>query len=150
ADLKWHAFALVLLSLGRTFQVNFDVSGEFHHLSYRLISVSLTALGIYLLARWVPLHQLRPVYSAAGTLLLTWLVFKESPAPWTPVFWIGLALVLALAARWWKDRPLLWQTHLLAALAVGWTLYLFYDPQYRATRVQLITVAVTAVVLYAL
>ena len=149
ADLTWQAFVLVVLSFARTLTANFDLPGTFHSLTLRLISVSLTAVGIYLLARWAPLSQIRPVYSVAGTFLFGYLAFKEAPAPWTAVLWTGLALVLCLAARWWKDRALLWQTHLLSLLAAGWTLYLFYDPQYRATRVQWITVAITAVVLYA-
>jgi hypothetical protein len=149
-DLKWQAFVLVILSLARTLLVNFDLTETFHSLTLRLISVSLTAVGIYLLARWAPLSQIRPVYSVAGTFLLGYLAFKESPAPWTAVLWIGLGLVLCLAARWWKDRALLWQTHLLSLLAAGWTLYLFYDPQYLGKPVQWITVVITAVVLYGL
>jgi hypothetical protein len=66
------------------------------------------------------------------------------------VAWVSLALALALAARWWKDRALLWQTHFLAALAAGWTLYANFDPQYRGKSEQLITVGITAAVLYAL
>lgn len=149
-DLRWQAFVLVIFSFARTLVVNFDLTETFHSLSLRLISVSLTALGIYLLARWAPLPQIRPVYSVAGTFLLAYLAFREAPAQWTGVFWVGLALVLCVAARWWKDRALLWQTHLLAALASGWTFYLFYDPQYRGTYRQLIAVSITAIVLYAL
>ena len=78
-DLKWQAFALVLLSCARAFAVNFELTTTFHHLTYRLISVSLTAAGIYLLARWAPRMQVRPVYSVAGTLLLALLAFKEDP-----------------------------------------------------------------------
>jgi hypothetical protein len=150
ADLKWQAFVLVVLSFGWTLVVNFDLTKTFHALTLRLISVSLIAVGIYLLARWAPLSQIRPVYSVAGTFLLGYLAFKEAPVPWTAVFWVGLALVLCLAARWWRDRAPLWQTHLLSLLAAGWTLYLFYDPHYRGTRVQWMTVVITAVVLYGL
>jgi hypothetical protein len=150
AHLKWQALVLVALSLARTLTSNFENSGEFHTISIRLIAVSLTALGIYLLARWAPAPEIRPGYSLAGTLLLAYLAFKEAPAPWAAVFWAGLGLALCLAARRWKDRVLLWQTHLLAALAFGWMLYLFYDPLYSGTRIQGITVSITAIVLYAL
>lgn len=158
-DLKWQAFALVLISFVQALTVNMGLTAALSsspnatllsHVTYRLFSVSLIALGIYLLARWAPVRQIRPVYSVAGTFLLAYLAYKEAPAPWVAVFWIGLVVALALAARWWKDRPLLWQTHLLSALAAGWTLYVFYDPQYRGTRVQWMTVGITAIVLYAL
>jgi Predicted membrane protein (DUF2339) len=158
-DLKRQAFALVVCSTLRALEFNFDLdqtlsdqSGSMlSHVSYRLFSVSLTALGIYLLARWAPHKQVRPVYTVIGTGLLAYLIYKEAATPWTAVAWITLAMVLCLAARWWKDRALLWQTHALAAMAVLWSLYLFYfQPQYRGTRVQWITVSITAAVLYAL
>jgi len=149
-DLKWQALALVLLSFGRTVWYNFDLVAAYHQFSLRLISVSLVALGIYLLARWSPLPLLRPAYSLTGTFLLALLAYKETPAPWTAVAWIVLALLLSVAARWWKDRALLWQTHVLAALAAGWTLYANFAPQYRGGWVQLVTVAVTGVLLYVL
>ena len=64
--------------------------------------------------------------------------------------WISLGLVLAIAARLWNDRALLWQTHVLALLAVGWTIYANFAPEYRGTRVQWMTVGITAAVFYAL
>jgi hypothetical protein len=150
SDLKWQALALVLLSFMRGLVVNMNLTATFPHFTYRLLSVSLIALGIYLLARWAPVREIRPVYSVAGTVLLAYLAYMETNAPWTAVAWIGLALVLSLGARLWKDRALLWQTHLLGIMAVGWTLYTNFDPKYRATREQLLTVGITAIAFYAL
>src|SRR5258708_4028679 len=148
-DFKWQAFALALLSFGRAVVVNFDLTNIFFlHLTYRLISVSATAMGIYVLARWAPLKQLRPVYSVTGTFLLALLAFKETPEPWIAVAWASLAILLSLAARLWKDHALLWQTHVLSALATGWTLYASFAPQYKGSRMQLISVVITAAVLY--
>src|SRR5258708_13622770 len=149
-DLKWQALALVLLSFGRTVWYNFDLVAAYHQFSLRLISVSLVALGIYLLARWSPLPQLRPVYSVTGTFLLPLLASKETPAPWTAVAWIVLPFLPSLPPPRPKDPSLLWQTHVLAALAAGWTLYANFAPQYRGGWVQLVTVAVTGVLLYVL
>jgi hypothetical protein len=149
-DLKWQAFVLVLLAAARALFVNFALNTSFHQVSMRLISVSLVALGIYLLARWAPLTQIRPIYTVLGTFLLSLLAFKEAPAPWTAVAWISLALALAVAARLWKDRALLWQTHALALLTVGWTIYANFAPEYRGSRVQWMTVGITAVLFYAL
>jgi hypothetical protein len=149
-DLKWQTFALVLISFARALDVSLEPTTLFHHLTYRLISVSLTAAGIYLLARWAPRAEIRPIYTVAGTILLTVLAYQEAPAPWVPVAWISLALALGAAARLWTDRALLWQTHALSLLAAGWTLYASFAPQYRGTRVQLISVALTACSLYLL
>jgi hypothetical protein len=151
ADLKWQSLALVLLS--SVFALRFvlePATAAFHHVTYRLISVSLTAVGIYLLARWAPRAEIRPVYSVLGTALLTILTYQETPQPWTAVGWIGLALLLAAAARFWNDRALLWQTHFLSLLAAAWTLYASFAPQYRGGRVQLISVGITASSLYLL
>lgn len=152
SDLKWQAFALVLASCARALVVNLDLTTTTTswHLTYRLISISAAAAGIYLLARWAPVKTLRPVYTVIGTLLLTLMAYDETPQPWTAVAWICLATLLALAARWWKDRPLLWQTHFLSLLATGWTLWGSFTPHYRATTVQLASVAITGTLLYVL
>lgn len=149
-DLKWQAFALVLLSFGRAVAVNFDLTSTFHNLTYRLISVSLTAAAIYLLARWSPLAQIKPIYSVLATFLLAFLAYKETPEPWIAVAWVCLAAALAMAARYWKDRALLWQTHALSLLAAGWTLYASFAPQYQGGWIQRISVSITVAILYAL
>lgn len=158
SDLKWQAFALVLASCARALVINLNLTTNLNlpatatswHLTHRLISVSATAVGIYLLARWSPVKTLRPVYTVIGTLLLTLLAYDETPKPWTAVAWICLATLLALAARLWKDRPLLWQTHFLSLLATGWTLWGSFTPHYRATTVQLASVAISGTLLYVL
>lgn len=149
-DLKWQALALVALSFGRAITINFGLTATYHHLTYRLISVSLTAAGIYLLARWAPLAQVKPLYSVFGTFLLAFLAYKEAPELWIAVVWTGLAVALALAARILKDRALLWETHVLALLVTGWTLYASFAPQYRGGRAQLVSVVITAALLYLL
>ena len=60
ADLKWHPLFLVLLAGVRALAVNFSLTGSTHHVTYRLITVSLTAVGIYLLARWAPMPESGP------------------------------------------------------------------------------------------
>jgi hypothetical protein len=150
SDFRWQAFVLVLLSAARGLVVNFNLTQTFHSITYRLISVAIVALGIYLLARWAPLKAIRPVYTVIGTLLLAVLAYKETSAPWIALAWICLALALCLAARLWQDLALLWQTHVLAALALGWTLYTNFAPAYRQTRVQLLTVGITVALFYVL
>lgn len=152
-EFKWQAFVLAIMSFVCTLAVNFGYSEQFHHLSYRLISVSLVAGATYLLARWAPLVEIRPAYSWAGTVLLGYLAYRETQDHqqlWTPVLWIAMAAVLALAARLWKDRALLWQTHALSLAATGWTIAVTFmgNPAYRGTRTQLFTVLITSALLY--
>src|SRR5262249_35302037 len=144
------AFVLVLLAGIRAFVFDFNATATFHQLTHRLISVSIMALGIYLLARWAPMIEIRPAYTVIGTLLLAVVAIKETAEPWTGVAWVALALVLSLAARFWKDRALLWQTHVLSLLAAAWMLDVNFGLQYKATRLQLITVGICAVAFYAL
>ena len=154
-EFRWQAFTLAIASFCCAMVVNFGFEEQFHHLSYRLISVTLVAGGIYLLTRWSPVPQVRPAYSWAGTILLGYLALRETQAEnqmWTPVLWVGLAAALGAAGRFWKDRALLWQTHLLAAAATGWTIYATFlgNPEYHGTRTQLITVLITSAALYGL
>ncbi len=155
SEFKWQAFTLAMMSFCSALAVNFGYGDQFHHLSYRLISVTLVAGSIYLLARWSPVAQIRPAYSWAGTILLGYLAYRETQEHqelWTAVLWITLAAVLALAARWWKDRALLWQTHLLAAAATGWTIAIAFlgKPEYHGAPAQRYTVLLTSALLYAL
>jgi hypothetical protein len=111
---------------------------------------------LYLSSRHVRLSETNyrtlfaSAYTWAATGLLALLVWYQAPQPWVGVGWVALALVLALAARFWKDRSLLFQTHALSLLGTGWTLYGSFAPQYRGTRVQLISVALTVGTLYLL
>ena len=149
-EFKWQALVLALLSFCWAIAVNFQFAGKFHGLSYALISVPLIACGSYLLVRWSPIPQTRPAYTWTGTLLLGYLAYREAKEPWIAVAWIALAAILACAARLWKDRALLWQTHLLSAAAAAAALYINLQPAYAGSRLQLATVLVTASVLYAL
>src|SRR5215510_13789413 len=154
-EFKWQALVLAIMSFLCALVVNFDFVGDFHHLSYRLISVTLVGGAIYLLAGSAPMQTLKPIYSWMGTILFGYLAYRETQTEhqmWTPVLWIGLAAVLGSAARFWKDRALLWQTHLLAAAATAWTLAISF--RYHQDRAQLntmlLTVLITSGVLYGL
>jgi len=89
-------------------------------------------------------------YTWAASALLAVLIGYEAPALWIATAWMALALLLATAARFLKDRAFLWQTHALSLLAAGWTLYTSFAPQYRGSNAQLISVGSTAAALYLL
>jgi Predicted membrane protein (DUF2339) len=120
-----------------------------------LIFVPPAAL-LYLSSRHVRLSRTNyktffaGLYTWAATALLAVLIWLEMPQPWIALAWMALAVLLATAARAWKVRYLLWQTHVLSVLAAGWTLYDSFAPQYRGSGVQLISVGATAGLLYLL
>jgi len=138
----------VMLASVRALVVNFQVGGAFHGASYRLISVVLIAVGAYLLVSRRPHSQLHPAYTSVGTVLLTYLAFKEAPELWIAVAWSFLGAILALAGRNWKNRVLLWQSHILAVLAALAVFGYNFQPHYRHTALQAITVLITAALLY--
>jgi len=149
-EFKWQAFVLAMLGFGRALQVNFAVAGAFHGVSYRLISVILVAVGIYLLVARSPHPRLHPAFTCTATSLLAYLAFKECPDPWIAVAWISLATAVAFAGRFWKNRVLLWQSHVLAVLAAAAIFTYNFDHQYRQTALQAITVLIVCALLYLL
>jgi hypothetical protein len=153
-EFRWQSFVLAGLSFCMALGVNLGNSGKIHiagaDVSFRLISIGLVSAGIYVLTRWSPVPILTPFFSWAGTILLGAVAWKETPAEWTAVAWIVLATALGFAARFWKRRALLWQTHAAAAAATFWMLFTNFQPFYNGTHWQLLAVSVTAVLLYAL
>ncbi len=147
-EFKWQAFVLVMLAFCRALVVNFTVDGAFHGVSYRLISVILIAAGAYLLVARRPHPRLHPAYTFAAAILLGYLGFEEAPHPWIAVTWIILGSALAFAGRFWKNRVLLWQSHVLAVLAAVAVFAYNFQPQYRRSALQAITVLITCALLY--
>jgi Predicted membrane protein (DUF2339) len=148
----WISVAAVAQTIvtGRTLEITWNgVPG-------RVLTFVPVAGLLYLSSRYVRLSETNYKtlfaggYTWAASSLLVILIGYQTPEPWIAVAWIGLALLLAGAARFWNDRALLWQTHVLSLLAAGWTLYASFASQYRGSSVQLISVALTASAFYAL
>ncbi|HWZ43967.1 MAG TPA: DUF2339 domain-containing protein [Candidatus Saccharimonadales bacterium] len=153
-EFRWQALVFAVLSFFVAMAVNLEKTGTVHlagaNVNLRLLSVGLVSAGMYALTRWSPMPILAPFYKWAGTILLGAVAWKETHAEWTAVAWIALATAVGIAARFWKDRALLWQTHVAAAAAVLWMLFTNFQPFYNGTRQQLVAVFVTAALLYAL
>ncbi|HEV2964301.1 MAG TPA: DUF2339 domain-containing protein [Candidatus Angelobacter sp.] len=147
-EFRWQAFVLVMLACIRALAVNFYIDSEFHGVSFRLISVILIAAGSYLLVARSPHSQLHPAYTCAGTLLLTYLAYKEAGQLWIAVAWAALGATLAFAGRNWKNRVLLWQSHTLAVLAALAIFSYNFQPQHRQSALQAITVLITSALIY--
>ncbi len=82
------------------------------------------------------------------TLIAAWLAW---PGMWTAVAWAVLALVLNLAAKQLRQPPLAVQGNLIAVLAILRlvTLNLFSSELFHGVSLRLVTVGITALLLYA-
>lgn len=154
--LLWQTHLLALAATVWALRANFPASyGSSQQKWQHWFAVGSTAALLYLLT-WltniegvIEDRRLCRGYPWAGTLLLGWLAFMDAQQ-WTAVAWIVMAACLALAARYWKDRSLLWQTHLLALMAAGWAMEFNLIEWQGARWTQLIAVSVTFLLLYAL
>lgn len=152
AEFAWQAMALSAWSFLYAMYVNMDstvlIPGTQRHAS--LIAVPLIAGGIYALTHWSPTKDMRFVYPWGGTILLATLAYKESPEAWLAAFWTAIAIGVTLAARNRKMKSLLWQSHLLAVLAVARVIYVNFVESYRYSRTQLLSVLAVVAGMYLL
>jgi uncharacterized membrane protein len=95
-ELLYQATAFATFAVLRVFVVNLYDVETYHHLTLRLISVSLVAVLLYLCSRWVGLEE--------------WIKTRSLPAAYS---WVASSLVALL--MWYELRP--------ASVAVGWTLF---------------------------
>lgn len=91
--------------------------------SHRLFTILPLAAAYYISARFVSeldseIQKLvRNLFAAAGTALMTLLIWREFNDPWITLAWAGFALLLVEAARALKNRALFWHVHALMVLA---------------------------------
>ncbi|HZU31940.1 MAG TPA: DUF2339 domain-containing protein [Candidatus Angelobacter sp.] len=155
-ELVYQAHWIAAVTALQTFITGQDLAIAWHGLPGRVLLFMPVAALLYLSARHVRLSEtdLKTVfaggYTWAASTLLALLVWYQAPRLWIAPAWVGLAFLLAVAARYWKDRILLWQTHVLSFLAVCWTLYTGFAEEYRGSSAQLFSVVLTAALLYAL
>lgn len=151
-EFAWQSLALAGVSFAYGLFVNLNspvlIPGTTRNAS--LLAIPLIAAGIYALTYWSPKTELRALYTWGGTILLGALAYKESPEAWLAAFWTALAIGVTLAARKFQIRSLLWQSHVLALLAVARVIYVNFVESYRYTRIQLISVLAVVVGMYLL
>jgi len=95
-ELLHQANVLAAAALLRVFVVNLYDVETYHHLTLRLISVSLVAVLLYLCSRWTGIQD--------------WVATRRLPAVYS---WAASTLVALL--MWYELRP--------ASVALGWTLF---------------------------
>src|SRR5689334_1087295 len=154
ADLIYQAHWTVVVAVYQVMIAAQTANVAWHGIPERVLTFVPVAALLYLSSHDIRLSETKSKtifaagYTWAASALLAVLIGYEMPKPWTAMAWIALALLLATAARFLKDRAFLWQTHALSLLAACWTLYNSFAPQYRGTSIQLISVACTAGALY--
>jgi hypothetical protein len=157
-QLAWQSNAVAAGALTRTFLFNYDVQQTiWHGVSLRIVTVTLVAAGLYFLSRKAaPEERFARVvafsHSFAGTGLLTLLAWYEAPNGWLAAIWAGFALVLAIVDRRFELEELPWQAHALAVLTLvrSVTVNLYITATWHDISIRLISLAIVAVVLYAL
>jgi predicted membrane protein DUF2339 len=155
-ELVYQAHWIMAVAFVQTVTIGGPLDAKWHGVPERILSFAPVAGLFYLTSRYVRLSEtglkaiLAGVYSWAATALLAILIGFQAHEPWLGLSWMLLATCLAIAARFWKDRALLWQTHVVSLLAVAGTLYANFDPQYRGHTIQLVSVGVAACLLYLL
>ena len=157
--LAWQANALAAAAVARVFTFNYDLQDKlWAGFSLRLVTVSLVAAGIYFLSRFAAAKKSEPAqvitysHTFAGTALLTLLAWHEAPSGWLAAVWAVFALVLAIVDRRFELEDLGWQAHALAALTLlrSVVVNLHELDTWHGISVRLLTLAIVAVVFYAL
>ena len=155
-ELVYQAHWVLVVAFMQTISIGAELETVWNKIPERILVFAPVAGLIYLSSRYVRLSKtfynafFAAGYTWAATTLLAILIWLQAPQPWIALAWTSLAVLLGTTARLWKVRYLLWQTHALSLLAAGWTLYAGFDPQYRGSRVQLLSVGLTAGLFYLL
>ena len=156
--IAWQAHVVGLCALLRAFFYNYDLEQKFWGpISLRVFTISLVAAGLYFLS-----HKAAPearyarviafLHSFAATGLLALLASYEYPNGWLAPLWATFALVLAIVDQRFELEELPWQSHILAGLTLlrSISVNLYVTPTWHGISVRLLSLAIVAVIFYAL
>ena len=157
-QLAWQANVVGLCALLRAYFYNYDLEQKlWGPISLRIFTISLVAAGLYFLSRKAaPEERLARVtaflHSFAATGLLALLAWYEYPNGWLAPLWATFALVLAIVDQRFKLEELPWQSHILAGLTLlrGISVNLYVTATWHGVSVRLLSLAIVAVIFYAL
>lgn len=143
------------VTLIRTFFFNLHTENS-AHVKMRLLTMPVLAAAFYLTARFAALRDsaeqrsFRGLFAAAGTLLVTVLIYYEVAAAWVAVGWVVVAILLALVSRRMQYRALAWQANAVAIAAVvrTFTYNFSVEQDWHGMSLRLVTVVVVAAGLY--
>jgi hypothetical protein len=160
-QLGWQANAVAACSLMRAYRFDLEMAQPlWPGVSLRIITISIVAAGLYFLSRNSTLPDsdsesrsaVAYLHTTAATALLVLLAWHESPTAWLATLWAIFALVLVLIDRRFEFEDLRWQAHALAALAMARsvTVNLYLTDTWHGISVRLLSLAIVAVIFYAL
>jgi hypothetical protein len=158
-QLGWQANAVAACVLVRAYIFNLELEQPFRQgISLRLVTISVVAAGLYFLSRKSTTpddearHAVAYLHTCAATALLAFLAWHQAPNWRLAPVWAIFALVLALVDRRFELEDLRWQAHVLAALTMlrSVTLNLYVTDTWLGIGVRLLSLAVVAVVFYAM
>ena len=157
-QLAWQANVVGLCVLARAFFYNYDLEQKFWGpISLRIFTISLVAAGLYFLSRKAApeVRYTRAIaffHSFAATGLLALLAWYEAPNGWLAPLWAAFALVLAIVDQRLELEELPWQSHILAGLTLlrSMSVNFYVTATWRGISVRLLSLAIVAVIFYAL
>ncbi len=158
SQLAWQANVVAILATLRTVDFNYGLEQKaWLAISLRIVTVILTAIGLYLLSR-KGAPDLRAkvaiafVHSFSATGLLALLGWYEAPNGWLAPLWAGFALVLALIDLRFKLDELRWQAHILSLLALARSVIvnLHVTATWHELSVRLLSLTLVAVFFYSM
>jgi hypothetical protein len=157
-QLAWQANVVGICALLRAFFHNYALEQKFWGpISLRVFTISVVAAGLYFLSRQAAPEErfARAVaffHSFAATGLLAYLAWYEAPNGWLAPLWAAFALVLAIVDRRLEFEELPWQSHALAAITLlrVFSVNLYLHATWRGLSVRLLSLAIVAVIFYAL
>ncbi len=157
-QLAWQANVVGFCALLRAFFYNYELDRPFWGpISLRVFTISVVAAGLYFLSRRAaPEERFARVvaffHSFAATGLLSLLAWYEQPNGWLAPIWAVFALALALVDQRLEFEELPWQSHSLAAITLlrALSVNLYVTATWRGLSVRLLSLAIVAVIFYAL
>ena len=158
-QLAWQANAVAACAVIRAYITNFTLTqGVWPGVSLRLVTISIVAAGLYFLSRAATISEspakpaITYLHTFAATALLTYLAWYEAPGAWLAAVWAIFALILALVDRRFELGDLRWQAHALAAISMmrGVGVNLYISENWHGISLRLLSLAIVAVVMYAL
>ena len=157
-QLAWQANAVGFCALLRAFFYNYNYQQQFWGpITLRVFTISLVAADLYFLSRrGAPEERFARVvaffHSFAATGLLAILAWYEQPNGWLAPIWATFALVLALVDQRFELEELPWQSHILAGITLlrVFAMNLYDTSTWRGLSVRLLSLAIVAVIFYAL
>src|SRR5205807_1061766 len=157
-QLAWQANVVGLCALLRAYFYNYNLEQKFWGpISLRIFTISVVAAGLYFLSRNAAPEErfaraIAFLHSFAATGLLALLAWYEAPNGWLAPLWAAFALVLAIVDQRIELEELPWQSHALAGLTLlrSISVNLYVTASWRGISVRLLSLAIVAVIFYAL